>query len=97
MASYTDLAGLCADASFQKRLAIAVAKFATYILGEAPNTPNHTSRFRWAQSALLNTTGVAAALAPAVVLNDNIQAALAEATDADVQSAVELAANYLLM
>ncbi len=97
MAAYVDLANLRANVDFLHRVEIAVAKFAIYILGEDPSTANHNARYRWAASALLNPTGVAAGLISAVVLDDNIQANLENSTDEQIQSAVESRINLMLV
>ena len=39
-----EAANLRADADFVHRIEIAIAKFAAYVLNEAPNTPNHSAR-----------------------------------------------------
>ena len=43
--SYTDLITLATDATFLRRVQIAVAHFANYCLNEAPNTANHPARY----------------------------------------------------
>ena len=66
--SYVDLNALANDNTFLRRVQIAVAHFANYILNEQPNTANHPARYAWARNSILNTQGVANALAPAVVM-----------------------------
>ena len=96
MATYLELANLATDAEFVKRLTYAVAKFASYILDEAENTPNHKARVKWASSAILNPSGVAQAVAPAVCLNEDVTYGLAEVLDPALQTAVETACGKLL-
>ncbi|MBZ5581430.1 MAG: hypothetical protein LAQ30_04350 [Acidobacteriia bacterium] len=96
MATYLEATNLAQDADFIKRITHAVAKFATYILDEAEATPNHRTRSRWAQSAIINPAGVAQAVAPAVTLDQNVDYGLANTLDADIQTAVENACANLL-
>jgi hypothetical protein len=74
--SYVDLNALANDNTFLRRAQIAVAHFANYILNEQPNTANHLARYAWARNSILNTQGVANALAPAVVMDSVVGAAL---------------------
>ena len=64
---------------------------------EQPNTANHPARYAWARTAILNTQGVANALAPAVVMSTTVAADLLATSDADLQSAVEFEAAQLLL
>ena len=96
MATYLESAALRDDADFRKRLEIAVAKYAAYLLGEDPVTANHAARYRWAVSAIMNPSGAAGAVANAVILDDNIQTNLGASTDAQIQSAVEAKVNLIL-
>lgn len=95
--SYVDLNALANDNTFLRRVQIAVAHFANYILNEQPNTANHPARYAWARNSILNTQGVANALAPAVVMDSVVGAALLGTTDAQLQSAVEFEAQQLLL
>ena len=57
-------------------------------------TQSHALSVKWAQNALANPGSVAAGLLPAVVLDGNIAAkaaTLGDLTDAEIQSAVEVA------
>ena len=95
--SYLDLIGLATNPAFLQRVQIAVAHFANYCLNEAPNTANHPARYAWARNSILNTQGVASALAPAVVMDATVAANLLGTTDAQLQSAVEFEALQLLL
>jgi len=95
--SYLDLMTLASDPVFTRRVQVAVAKFAAYILGEAPTTANHSARYAWAKQAVLNTMGVATALATAVVVSENIPTPLNATSDADLQTALEFEAQQLLL
>jgi hypothetical protein len=94
---YADLATVAADPLFLRRVGIAVAKFAAYVLGESPSVANHATRYRWAQSAIVNSSGIAAAIAMSVVLDSNVQAALMASTDAQIQAGVEAQIATLLL
>ena len=95
--SYMDLNTLANDNTFVRRVQIAVAHFASYILNESPSTANHAARYAWARNAILNTQSIAIALAPAVVMDSNIAAKLLGTSDAELQSAVEFEAQQLLL
>ena len=98
-ADYLTCSQLAADASFQMRVAHAVAQFANYILNEAENTANHKQRFWWAASAALNPASVAQAIAQSVTLNADVNYAIAlpaQVTDAMLQPAVETVCALLL-
>lgn len=73
--SYLDLNALATDSTFLRRVQIAVAKFAEYILNESPSAANHPARYAWAKNAIMNTPGMANALAPAVVTDSAVGAA----------------------
>jgi hypothetical protein len=99
MATYLQLAALKTNADFVARVEIGVAKFAEYKLDENPAAQGHALSVKWAQNALANPASVAAGLLPAVVLDGNIAAKAAtpaDLTDAEVQSAVEVAINRVL-
>jgi hypothetical protein len=93
---YLATANLRADADFVKRVEIAIAKFALYILAESPSTPNHAARYRWADQAIKNTPAFAQALLTAVVLDAAVQADGALISDALLQSAVEAQVNIVI-
>jgi histone H3/H4 len=95
--SYADLNALANDKTFLRRVQIAIAHFANYILNEAPSVANHAARYQWARTSILNTQGIANALAPAVVMADTVAAKLLGTSDAELQSAVEFEANQLLL
>ena len=74
-----------------------MAHFANDILNEQPNTANHPAPYAWARNSILNTQGAANALAPAVVMDSVVGAALLGTTDAQLQAAVEFEAQQLLL
>jgi hypothetical protein len=95
--SYADLMAMATDLAFQKRVQIALAHFASYVLGEAPNTANHAARYNWARNAILNLPVLAASLAVPVVLDANVSAALQGVADSTLQAAVEYQVGLLLL
>ena len=94
---YLDLIALASDATFLKRVQLAIAHFAAYVLGESPSTPGHASRYNWAKNAMMNTVALAMAVAPAVVLDVNVNPTLASTTDAALQAGVEAQIANLLL
>jgi hypothetical protein len=95
--SYMDLNTLANDNTFVRRVQIAVAHFASYILNESPSTANHAARYAWARNAILNSLAIAAALAPTVVMDSTVATKLLGTTDAELQAAVEFEAQQLLL
>ena len=95
--SYNDIFAVASDLVFQHRLQIAVAKFAAYVLSEAPSTPNHPNRYNWAKNAITSSVGVANSIAIAVCLDSNVSGALAGVSDASLQSAAEAQINTLFL
>jgi hypothetical protein len=95
--SYVDLNALANDSTFLRRVQIAIAHFAEYILNESPATASHPARYAWAKNSIMNTQGMANALAPAVVMDSVVEANLLGTTDAQLQAAVEYAAQQLVL
>ena len=91
---YIDQANPSTDTTFIKRMTIAVAHFANYIVGEAPGAANHQQRFRWAINAILNPGSIAQEIAPA--LDSNVISQLGAIDDPTLQTAVETVCNNLL-
>ena len=96
-ANHMDLNTLANDNTFVRRVQIAVAHFASYILNESPSTANHAARYAWARNAILNSLAIAAALAPTVVMDSTVATKLLGTTDAELQAAVEFEAQQLLL
>lgn len=94
--SYDESAALMADAAFRGRVKVACLKFSTYITDEAPNTPAHSTRIKWAQATMVNPDGAAAAVTPTTVMDGAVQQDGAAITDAALQSAVENSINKML-
>lgn len=96
MATYLELATLAGNLEFLARIAYAVGNYAAYIAHEAENAPNHMARWNWSLRASGSPELMARSLAAAVCRDANVMANLAGVTDADLQTAVETAANELI-
>jgi hypothetical protein len=94
--TYQESADLMRDAVFVSRIKVACLTFANYIMGEAPDVPAHNTRLRWAQNVMQNPDGTASNIAPAVVMDPNVQEQGSAISDPDLQSATETAVNKLL-
>jgi len=94
--SYAESADLMKDAAFISRIKVACLTYASYIYNEASNVAGHSSRLRWAQNTMQAPDVSANAIAPTVVMDPNVQAQGAAITDAELQTAVENAANKLI-
>ena len=94
--TYEETAELMNDTTFKNRMSIACVNFARYITDEPANTPAHSTRYRWAQSALASPSGAVMQIIPTVVTDPEVQADGAAISDADLQTAVETAVNKLL-
>lgn len=94
--TYQESSDLIKDAVFRGRVMIASLKYAEYILNEAPSTPGHSSRYRWAQDTYKQPDFVAAQITPPTVMDGAVQSAGAAVTDAALQSAVEGVVNKML-
>ena len=94
--TYTQSAELMKDGAFIDRVKVACLKYASYILNEPVNTPAHSSRIRWAQSATENPDHAAQTVTPPVVMDGQVQTDGAAITDAALQTSVESTVNKLL-
>jgi hypothetical protein len=72
-----------------------VSSFAAYVMGEAPSVSNHAARYKWAQSAAMNSAGITAALANTVVLDSNVKPGLMASSDAQIQAGTEAQIDLL--
>jgi hypothetical protein len=97
---YNGSANLMNDLTFRGRVKVAVLHYAGFIIGEPATTPAHSSRLKWANSALLQPDFVTQQVQPIVVGDDNIQAATqpdaSDIADTVVQTATETAINKIL-
>lgn len=94
--TYQESAQLMGDIAFNGRIQVACLHFAEYIVGEAPSTPAHTTRMRWAQGTFQNPTAAATQVQPATVMEPGVQAQGAAISDPDLQTAVETAVNKMI-
>jgi hypothetical protein len=100
--TYAESAALMKDAAFIDRVKVACLKYADFILNEAPNTPGHSSRYRWAQQTTSNPDSAAQMTTPPTVMDSAVQNAgldtegTSAITDAALQSSVETVINRLL-
>jgi hypothetical protein len=94
--TYDDSQQLMNDFQFRGRIKVACLKYADSILNEAPTTPSHNSRYRWAQSCYQQPDIVAQGVHPPTVMDPAIQTDGAAVTDAALQGAVEGVINRLI-
>jgi hypothetical protein len=96
MLTYADSATLMRNDAFVARVKVACLHFADYILGEAPTTPAHNSRVKWAQHVMDSPEVVAMQISPAVVMDPVVQEQGEAISDGDLQEAVETTVNKLI-
>ena len=100
--TYEETAKLMTDAVFRGRVSVACINFARYITDEAPTTPAHSTRIKWAQQTLQVPDVAVNQVIPTVVTDAAVQDAGLDSegtsaiTDPALQSAVETAVNKLL-
>jgi hypothetical protein len=94
--TYEQSAELMQDMTFRGRIKVACLKYADYIVGEAANTPAHSTRIRWAQQTFASPESSAGAIQPVVVMDAAVQQDGSAITDEALQSAVENAVNKML-
>jgi hypothetical protein len=93
---YAHSATLMTDIDFRGRIKVAMLKWTAYVLGEAPGTPAHSARLRYAQNCNLNPDNAAAVIQPQVVMDPNVQQQGSDVPDDTLQSAVEGVINRIL-
>ena len=95
--AYTDIyaAATVADHVLRKQTAVALHKAAIDIINESPATDDHSQRMSWARKVMADPEGWAAKAIWKVLENVTIQAAPTEASDNDVQFAVNSIVNFL--
>lgn len=86
--TYTESAALMKDVAFVDRMKVACVKFANFILIN-PQSPEAAA---WAKLVLNQPDKVASVVAVPAVLDVQVQADGAEISDANLQSAAEVAA-----
>lgn len=89
-------ANLMNDFDFRGKIKVSALRYADYILNEAPSTQGHTARIRWATSTFQNPEQASMLLHPPVVMDPAIQQSGKDATDQEIQSAVEGVVNKFL-
>jgi hypothetical protein len=94
--SYEQSATLMQDATFRNRVKIACLKYADYIIGEAANTPGHSTRVKWAQQTMLSPESAVNNITPTCVMDAAVQEQGGAIDDPGLQSATENAINKLL-
>ncbi len=94
--TYQESSDLMNDAAFKGRVKIACLHFATYIVGEGPAVPAHTTRVRWAQGVFVSPEAAANQVTPVVVMDAAVQQDGAAITDTALQSAVENSINKMI-
>lgn len=94
--SYSDSSALMNDTAFRGRIKVAMLKFASSIMAEAPATPAHNARYRWAQQAMSQPEQWATTLQPNVVMDPNVQSSGSTIDDATLQGAVEAVINEFI-
>jgi len=100
--TYEQSAALMKDAVFISRIKVACLKFASYINGEAPTVPAHSTRIKWAQQTFTMPDASASQVTPITVMDPAVQEAgldaegLCPIDDAALQSAVENSVNKML-
>ena len=87
--TYTESATLMIDPTFRGRIKVGCLHYADYIFGEDPATVAHNTRIKWAQRVYTQPETEAQIIQPGVVGDSKVQAAGANISDADLQSAVE--------
>lgn len=94
--TYEETYALMKDEPFRGRVTVAATKFATYITDEAPTTPAHPTRYKWAQQTLITPEVTTTQLLPTVVWDAAVQADGTAITDTALQGAVENAVQKLI-
>lgn len=100
--TYEQSAALMEDATFRGRVKVGCITYARYITDEAPTTPAHSTRTKWAQRTLVAPEATVNEVTPTVVLDIAVQDAGIDAdgnaliTDEALQGAVENSVNKLL-
>ena len=91
--TYAQSATLMKDPAFIDRVKVAVLKYASFILVEATNVPQHHARLRWALAALVGPDSVAQIVAQPTVMDAQVQTDGSAITDVALQTSVETVLN----
>lgn len=90
MATYLEIYSLWTSADLKKRVYVAVAKKAQYILIEPTGTTNHVNRVQWAKEALSDPGTKADQMLWCIVGDATIQSHGEASTDAEIQYVVDV-------
>jgi hypothetical protein len=95
--TYTETYELTKDPVFRGRVSTACVHYADFVMLEAPNTPAHNVRFRWAQQTLVGPEASVNRVIATVCNDTAVQDAGGSAiTDTALQAAVETSINKIL-
>lgn len=94
--TYEESSALMRDQAFIGRVKVACLKYADYIVLEAPTTPGHSTRMKWAQNTMTAPDVSANLVTPTAVMDPGVQEAGSEIEDGALQSAVENSINKML-
>jgi hypothetical protein len=95
--TYEESSALMKDVVFIGRIKVACLKYADYIVLEAPTTPAHSTRIKWAQNTMTAPDVSANLITPTVVMDPAVQdAGGAAIVDTALQSAVENTINKMI-
>ena len=90
---YAAASMLMTDPTFNGRAKIACLHYASYIAGEDPATPAHTTRLKWSQATVQNAMASVNDVMSVLIMDAKVQDFGADITDADLQEAVETSVN----
>lgn len=93
---YAATSALISNQAFQGRVQVACLHFANYIAGEAADVPAHVTRLKWAGQTFASPMQSAMQITPTVVMDPSVQADGEAITDANLQTAVEVAINKVM-
>jgi hypothetical protein len=94
--TYEESAALMQNPTFFGRVKVAALNYSQYILEEAPDTPAHNTRTRWAQQCYLTPDNVTIQLVPPTVMDPAVQSDGANVTDEALQAAVQGVVDRML-
>lgn len=86
--TYAESAALMADIPFRDRIMIACLTYADYVQGTPPELGKNTA-LAWAQHVFKMPQSAAGEIQPQIVMDQAVQSAGADITDAALQTVVE--------
>jgi hypothetical protein len=90
---YENIYNLHANSNLRNRVTVAIAKASQDILAEADTVANHTERLTWAKTVMHDPAEEAAKMMWGVLGSTTIRTKGENATDAEVQAAVDAILN----